>query len=57
MPHRASLKRCGTPLEDQKDLMRHANVKVTAEVYGLDRTLTPEHRKANTAVVKTLLGE
>ncbi len=55
--YRASLKRCGTPLEVQKDLMRHANVKVTAEVYGLDRTLTPEHRKANTAVVKTLLGE
>jgi integrase len=30
--YRAWLKRCGTPLEVQKDLMRHANVKVTAEV-------------------------
>lgn len=55
--YRAWLKRCGTPLEVQKDLMRHANVRVTAEVYGLDRNLSPEHRKANTAVVKTLLGE
>ena len=55
--YRANLKRCGTPLEVQKDLMRHANVRVTAEVYGLDRNLSPEHRKANTAVVKTLLGE
>ena len=55
--YRASLKRCGTQLEVQKDLMRHASVRVTAEVYGLDRNLSPEHRKANTAVVKTLLGE
>lgn len=55
--YRASLKRCGTPLEVQKDLMRHADVKVTAEIYGLDRNLTAEHRKANTAVVKNLLGE
>lgn len=29
---RASLKHCGTPLEVQKDLMRRANVRVTAEV-------------------------
>jgi integrase len=55
--YRASLKRCGTPLEVQKDLMRHANVKVTAEVYGLDRELTTAHREANTAVVKNLMGE
>jgi hypothetical protein len=37
--------------------MRHASVRVTAEVYGLDWNLSPEHRKANTAVVKTLLGK
>ncbi len=55
--YRASLKRCGTQLEVQKDLMRHSSVRVTAEVYGLDRNLSPEHRKANTTVVKTLLGE
>ncbi len=54
--YRTSLKRCGTPLEVQKDLMRDANVKVTTEVYGLDRDLTMAHRKANTAVVKNLLG-
>jgi integrase len=55
--YRAWLKRCGTPLEVQKDLMRHANVKVTAEIYGIDQEVTPAHREANTAVVKRLLGD
>lgn len=54
---RARLKRCGTPLGSPRDLMRHANVRVTADVYGLGRNLSSAHRKANTAVVKTLLGE
>ena len=28
-------------------LMRHANVKTTAEIYGLDRELTSAHRTTN----------
>jgi hypothetical protein len=50
-------KRCGTSLETQKELMRHANLKTTSEIYGLDPDLTPAHRKANSAVVKVLLGK
>lgn len=55
--YRAWLKRCDTPLEVQRDLMRHANVKVTAEIYGQDQEVTPAHREANSAVVKKLLGD
>jgi integrase len=54
--YHASLKRCGTSLEVQKELMRHANVRTTAEIYGLDPDLTPAHREANSGVVKMLLG-
>jgi hypothetical protein len=50
------LKRCGTSLEVQKELMRHANVRTTSEIYGLDPDLTPAHREANSGVVKMLLG-
>ncbi len=32
--------------------MRHANVRTTAEIYGLDPDLTSAHREANTGVVK-----
>jgi integrase len=55
--YRASLKRCGTSLEVQKELMRHANIRTTAEIYGLDPDLTPAHREANSGVVKMLLGD
>ena len=55
--HRAMLKRCGTSLETQKELMRHANLKTTSEIYGLDPDLTPAHREANSGVVKVLLGK
>jgi len=54
--YRASLKRCGTSLEVQKELMRRANVRTTAEIYGLDPDLTPAHREANSGVVKMLMG-
>ena len=54
--YRAMLKRCGTSLEVQKELMRHANVRTTSEIYGLDPDLTPAHREANSGVVKMLLG-
>jgi hypothetical protein len=36
--------------------MRHANVRTTAEIYGLDPDLTPAHREADSGVVKMLLG-
>jgi integrase len=55
--YRAMLKRCDTSLETQKELMRHANLKTTSEIYGLDPDLTPAHRKANSGVVKVLLGK
>jgi integrase len=54
--YRAMLKRCGALLEVQKELMRHANLKTTSDIYGLDRELTPAHREANSGVVKMLLG-
>jgi integrase len=54
--YRAMLKRCGTELEVQKELMRHANLKTTSDIYGLDRELTQVHREANSTVVKKLLG-
>jgi site-specific recombinase XerD len=54
--YRESLKRRGTSLEVQKELRRHANIRTTAEIYGLDPDLTAAHREANTGVVKMLLG-
>ena len=54
--YRAYLKRCGTSLDVQKELMRHANIRTTAEIYGIDRDLAPVHREANSGVVKVLLG-
>jgi len=52
----AMLKRCGTELEVQKELVRHANVKRNSDIYGLDPELTSVHREANSSVVKKLLG-
>jgi integrase len=55
--YRAMLKRCGSSLETQKELMRHPNLKTTSEIYGLDPDLTPAHREANSDVVEVLLGK
>lgn len=55
--YRASLKPCGTPLEVQKDLMRHADIRVTVEVYGLDQEVASAHRTAHSTVVNNLLRE
>ena len=37
--------------------MRHANLKTTSEIYGLDPDLTPAHRDANSGVVEVLQGK
>ncbi len=47
-------KRCGTELEVQKQLMRHADLRTTVEVYGIEPEVTPAQRAANTAVVRML---
>ena len=54
--YRAKLKRCRTELEVQKELMRHANLQTTSDMYGLDPELTQVNREANRTVVKKLLG-
>lgn len=53
--YRAMLKRRGTPLEVQKELMRHSHLKTTLG-YGVEMGVAPENRLANSQVVKLLLG-
>jgi integrase len=55
--YRAWLKRSATPVEIQKELMRHSNLKTTVEIYGIEPTVGAAHRKANRGVVKMLLGD
>ena len=43
----------GTPLGIQKDLMRHADIKTTMNVYG--GAMPQEMRDANAAVVKMVI--
>jgi len=54
--YRAWLKRASAPVDVQKELMRHSNVKTTLEIYGLESDVTPAHRAANSGIVKMLLG-
>jgi len=54
--YRAWLKRSNAPVEVQKELMRHSNLKTTVEIYGIEPELAPAHRTANSGVVKLLLG-
>ena len=54
--YRALLKRLKTPLEVQKQLMRHADLKTTLEVYGREPGVDEERRTANSEVAKMLLG-
>jgi integrase len=51
--HKTWLADSGVPLTQQKDLLGHANISTTANVYG--KTLTAEMRDANTRVVDALL--
>lgn len=46
------LKQFKAPLEVQKQVMRHADLKTTAEIYGIDSEVGQELREANTRVVK-----
>jgi integrase len=52
--YRAWLKQFKAPLEAQKQLMRHADLKTTVD-YGIDSEVGQELREANTQVVKALL--
>ncbi len=54
--YRAWLERCGAPVEVQKELMRHANLKATVEIYGLESVVASAEREANSKVVKMLFG-
>ena len=51
--YRAWLNDSGTPLGIQKDLMRHANISTTANVYGA--AMDPSMREANDKVVKMVI--
>jgi len=55
--YRAWLKRFAAPVEIQKELMRHSNLKTTLEIYGIEPDVAPAHREANSSVVKMLLGK
>ena len=55
--YRAWLKRSNAPVEVQKELMRHSNLKTTVEIYGVEPDVAPEHRSANSGVVRLLLGK
>jgi site-specific recombinase XerD len=54
--YRALLKRCGTPLEVQKELTRHSELRTTVS-YGIESDVAPANREANSKVVKMLLGK
>ncbi|HTF70252.1 MAG TPA: site-specific integrase [Edaphobacter sp.] len=52
--YRAMLRRRGTPIDVQRDLMRHADVHTTTQVYGgVD---VEELREANSGLVESLFG-
>ncbi len=54
--YRNWLKKWNAPVEVQKELMRHANLKTTLDIYGLEPEVSVAHREANSGVVKMLLG-
>jgi integrase len=51
--YRAWLNAAGTPLGIQKDLMRHANISTTANVYGAG--VLPAMREANSKIVRMVI--
>ena len=55
--YRAWLKRFAAPVEIQKELMRHSNLKTTIEIYGIEPGVASAHREANSGVVRALLGK
>lgn len=52
--YRALLKRCGTQLEVQKQLMRHSDMRVTIG-YGIESDVAPANCEANSKVARMLL--
>jgi len=54
--YRAMLKRSSTPLEVQKELMRHSDLKILL-TYGAESEVAPANREANSRVVQMLLGK
>lgn len=55
--YRTWLKRFAAPVEIQKELIRHSNLKTTLKIYGIELEVMPAHREANSEVVKMLLGK
>ncbi|MGB8887388.1 MAG: tyrosine-type recombinase/integrase [Candidatus Korobacteraceae bacterium] len=51
--YRAGLNDNGTQLGVQKDLMRHANISTTANVYA--KAIDPSMREANSKLVKLVI--
>jgi integrase len=53
--YRSSLHETGAPMKVQQELMRHASIQTTMNVYG--RAMTDSKRKANSQVVGLVFGE
>ena len=52
--YRSWLDETGAPMKVQQELMRHASIQTTMNVYG--RVMTETKRQANSRVVKIVLG-
>ena len=53
--YRTLLDETGAPMKVQQELMRHASIQTTMNVYG--RAMTDSKRKANSRVVELILGK
>ena len=53
--YRSWLDETGAPMKVQQELMRHASIQTTMNVYG--RAMTDSKRKANSQVVGLVFGE
>jgi integrase len=55
--YRAWLDRNNTPIQVQRDLMRHASVQTTMDVYGKETEVSDQKREAHSKVVKMILSK
>ena len=53
--YRAWLGRTKAPIEIQQELMRHANIQTTLDIYGKELEVSEQHREANSKVVRMIL--
>ena len=53
--YRSWLDETGAPMKVQQELMRHASIQTTMNIYG--RAMTDSKRKANSQVVGVVFGE